>query len=189
MWSDARNGAWRGPDRLAQDCGAQSMSKEYWKLLIYEFNNRDFAYLSIGAAAQKMPASPRAEFFKAYFELEVLTREIYIKYQDALGYDHRQSWITPMRAWAAELYVRFFNRKDASLATMVIIPYLPKLEKLRDLSDPAHKELFDYIIAQETAQLEAAQATKGGNWLAGAEVFRAFVREHEALRLSPIGDS
>jgi len=64
---------------------------------------------------------------------------------------------------------------DPQLFVDMVIPYLPKLEEMRSLSDPEHRLFFDYVLAQEHAQLEASQAVVDWEWQDGADVLQAFL--------------
>ncbi|MDA9583483.1 hypothetical protein N9R70_03460 [Porticoccaceae bacterium] len=72
----------------------------------------------------------------------------------------------------------------------VIVPYIPKLEQLRDLADPQHQQFFDYVVAQEQAQLQASQIAKEEGWGQGAKVLRGFVDGNELIKTvaTPVGD-
>ncbi|MCS5593455.1 MAG: hypothetical protein NZ730_02655 [Porticoccaceae bacterium] len=47
-------------------------------------------------------------------------------------------------------------------------------------------EFFDYVLAQEMAQLEASQVAKAEGWEQGAKVLRKFVAGIEVDKVSAI---
>ena len=71
----------------------------------------------------------------------------------------------------------------------IIVPYIPKLEQLRDLADPRYQAFFDYIVAQEQAQLEASQVAKDEGWEQGAMVLQAFVDGIDVDKVAASGDA
>ena len=63
----------------------------------------------------------------------------------------------------------------------IVIPYLPKLEEMRSLSDPQHRLFFDYVVAQEEVQLAASQAVVDGTWQDGADLIQAFLPQARSV--------
>ena len=57
----------------------------------------------------------------------------------------------------------------------MVVPYLPKLEEMQDLSDPKHHIFFDYVLVQEQAQLDASLAVLENGWQAGADILQAVI--------------
>ena len=146
----------------------------YLKLLKYEYDNRTFAYLGMEKAAHVLKDEPAGVFYQAYYDLEVVNQQIYTRSAIALNFDYKPSWFTKFRGHAGGLAAHFITFSPESLIK-IIVPYIPKLEQLRDLADPRYQSFFDYIVAQEKAQLEASQIAKAEGWEQGAKVLRAFV--------------
>ena len=146
----------------------------YLKLLKYEYDNRTFAYLGMEKAAHVLKDEPAGVFYQAYYDLEVVNQQIYKRSAVALNFDYKASWFTKFRGHAGGFAAHFITFSPESLIK-IIVPYVPKLEQLRDLADPRYQSFFAYIVAQEKAQLEASQIAKAEGWEQGAKVLRAFV--------------
>ena len=146
----------------------------YLKLLKYEYDNRTFAYLGMKKAAHVLKDEPAGVFYQAYYDLEVVNQQIYKRSAVALNFDYKASWFTKFRGHAGGFAAHFITFSPESLIK-IIVPYIPKLEQLRDLADPRYQSFFAYIVAQEQAQLEASQIAKAEGWEQGAKVLRAFV--------------
>ena len=146
----------------------------YIKRLKYEFDNRTFAYLGMKKAAHVLQDEPAGVFYQAYYDLEVVNQQIYKRSAVALNFDYKASWFTRFRGHAGGFAAYFITFSPESLIR-IIVPYIPKLEQLRDLADPRYQSFFAYIVAQEQAQLEASQMAKAEGWEQGAKVLRAFV--------------
>ena len=91
-----------------------------------------------------------------------------------MNFDYKPSWFTKFRGHAGGFAAYFITFSPESLIK-ILVPYIPKLEQLRDLADPRYQSFFAYIVAQEKAQLEASQIAKAEGWEQGAKVLRAFV--------------
>lgn len=146
----------------------------YLKLLKYEYDNRTFAYLGMKKAAHVLKGESAGVFYQAYYDLEVVNQQIYKRSAVALNFDYKASWFTKFRGHAGGFAAHFITFSPESLIK-IIVPYIPKLEQLRDLADPRYQSFFAYIVAQEKAQLEASQIAKAEGWEQGAKVLRAFV--------------
>ena len=146
----------------------------YLKLLKYEYDNRTFAYLGMKKAAHVLKDEPAGVFYQAYYDLEVVNQQIYKRSAVALNFDYKASWVTKFRGHAGGFAAHFITFSPESLIK-IIVPYIPKLEQLRDLADPRFQSFFAYIVAQEKTQLEASQIAKAEGWEQGAKVLRAFV--------------
>ena len=146
----------------------------YLKLLKYEYDNRTFAYLGMKKAAHVLKDEPAGVFYQAYYDLEVVNQQIYKRSAVALNFDYKASWFTKFRGHAGGFGAHFITFSPESLIK-IIVPYIPKLEQLRDLADPRYQSFFAYIVAQEKTQLEASQIAKAEGWEQGAKVLRAFV--------------
>ena len=146
----------------------------YMKRLKYEFDNRTFAYLSMKKAAHVLKDEPAGVFYQAYYDLEVVNQDIYKRSAISLNFDYKANWFTRFRGHAAGFATHLITFSPESLIK-VIVPYIAKLEQLRDLADPRFQSFFAYIVAQEKAQLEASQIAKAEGWEQGAKVLRAFV--------------
>ena len=146
----------------------------YLKLLKYEYDNRTFAYLGMKKAAHVLKDEPAGVFYQAYYDLEMVNQQIYERSAVALNFDYKASWFTKFRGHAGGFAAHFITFSPESLIK-IIVPYVPKLEQLRDLADPRYQSFFAYIVAQEKAQLEASQIAKAEGWEQGAKVLRAFV--------------
>ena len=146
----------------------------YLKLLKYEYDNRTFAYLGMKKAAHVLKDEPAGVFYQAYYDLEVVNQQIYKRSAVALNFDYKASWFTKFRGHAGGFAAHFITFSPESLMK-IIVPYIPKLEQLRDLADPRYQSFFAYIVAQEKVQLEASQIAKAEGWEQGAKVLRAFV--------------
>ena len=146
----------------------------YLKLLKYEYDNRTFAYLGMKKAAHVLKDEPAGVFYQAYYDLEMVNQQIYKRSAVALNFDYKASWFTKFRGHAGGFAAHFITFSPESLIK-ILVPYIPKLEQLRDLADPRYQSFFAYIVAQEKAQLEASQIAKAEGWEQGAKVLRAFV--------------
>ena len=146
----------------------------YLKLLKYEYDNRTFAYLGMEKAAHVLKDEPAGVFYQAYYDLEVVNQQIYKRSAVALNFDYKASWFTKFRGHAGGFAAYFITFSPESLIK-IIAPYIPKLEQLRDLSATRNQLFFDYVVAQEQAQLQASQIAKKEGWEQGAKVLRAFV--------------
>ena len=146
----------------------------YLKLLKYEYDNRTFAYLGMEKAAHVLKDEPAGVFYQAYYDLEVVNQQIYKRSAIALNFDYKPSWFTKFRGHAGGFAAYFITFSPESLIK-IIAPYIPKLEQLRDLSATRNQLFFDYVVAQEQAQLQASQIAKKEGWEQGAKVLRGFV--------------
>ena len=146
----------------------------YLKLLKYEYDNRTFAYLGMEKAAHELKDEPAGVFYQAYYDLEVVNQQIYKRSAVALNFDYKASWFTKFRGHAGGFAAYFITFSPESLIK-IIAPYIPKLEQLRDLSATRNQLFFDYVVAQEQAQLQASQIAKKEGWEQGAKVLRGFV--------------
>ena len=161
----------------------------YLKLLKYEYDNRTFAYLGMKKAAHVLKDEPADVFYQAYYDLEVVNQQIYKRSAVALNFDYKASWFTKFRGHAGGFAAHFITFSPESLIK-IIVPYIPKLEQLRDLADPRYQSFFAYIVAQEKAQLEASQIAKAEGWEQGAKVLRAFVDSIDVDKITVIhGDN
>ena len=146
----------------------------YLKLLKYEYDNRTFAYLGMKKAAHVLKDEPAGVFYQAYYDLEMVNQQIYKRSAVALNFDYKASWFTKVRGHAGGFAAYFITFSPESLIK-IIAPYIPKLEQLRDLSATRNQLFFDYVVAQEQAQLQASQIAKKEGWEQGAKVLRGFV--------------
>ena len=161
----------------------------YLKLLKYEYDNRTFAYLGMEKAAHVLKDEPAGVFYQAYYDLEVVNQQIYKRSAVALNFDYKASWFTKFRGYAGGFAAHFITFSPESLIK-IIVPYIPKLEQLRDLADPRSQSFFAYIVAQEKAQLKASQIAKAEGWEQGAKVLRAFVDSIDVDKITVIhGDN
>lgn len=161
----------------------------YIKRLKYEYDNRTFAYLGMKKAARVLQDEPAGVFYQAYYDLEVVNQQIYTRSAVALNFDYKASWFTRFRGHAGGFAAYFITFSPESLIK-IIVPYIPKLEQLRDLADPRYQSFFAYIVAQEKAQLEASQIAKAEGWEQGAKVLRAFVDSIDVDKITVIhGDN
>ena len=151
----------------------------YFNHLEYEYGNRARTYIGMKAAAKASRDSERAPFFQAYYEMEVLNQQIYGHMKEELGVDYQVNWFIDMCLKAiGYLGWRFL---DAQWFVDIVIPYLPKLEEMRSLSDPQHRQFFDYVIAQEEVQLAASQAVVDGTWQDGADLIQGFLPQAQTV--------
>ena len=145
----------------------------YFSHLEYEYGNRARTYIGMEVAAKASSDSDSGPFFQAYYEMEKLNREIYGHMKGELDVDYQVNWFVGMGVKAiGYLGWRFL---DAQWFVDMVVPYLPKLEEMRSLSDPQHRLFFDYVIAQEEVQLAASQAVVDGTWQDGADLIQAFL--------------
>ena len=132
----------------------------------------DRAYMEFSAD------SDRGTFFQAYSDLENVSREIYAHMASELGVDYQPNWfIRNGLPLATYLGWRFVS---AQQLVDIIVPYMPKLEEMKALSDPRHRQFFEYAVAQEAAQLAASRAAAQGQWDDGAKVFTDFMPTAES---------
>jgi hypothetical protein len=93
--------------------------------------------------------------------------------KEELDVDYQVNWFVGMGVKAiGYLGWRFL---DAQWFVDMVIPYLPKLEEMRTLSDPQHRLFFDYVVAQEEVQLAASLAVVDGSWQVGADLIQYFL--------------
>ena len=159
----------------------------YLKHLKYEYNNRTFAYIGMKKAAQILKDKPAGSFYQAYYELEVVSQGVYKASALALDFDYKPGWFTRFRGHLGGAAAYFVTFSPQSLIN-IIEPYIARLEQLRDLSDPQYRAFFDYIVAQETAQLEASRVAKDEGWEQGARVLRDFIASIEVEKVTASGD-
>ena len=162
----------------------QQQNEVYLGHLKYEYRNRGRTYLGMRTAAKYSAGSDRGTFFQAYSDLENVSREIYAHMASELGVDYQPNWfIRNGLPLATYLGWRFVS---AQQLVDIIVPYMPKLEEMKALSDPRHRQFFEYAVAQEAAQLAASRAAAQGQWDDGAKVFTDFMptAESELKRLS-----
>ena len=157
----------------------------YMKHLKYEYNNRTFAYISMKKAAQVLEGEPAGSFYQAYFDMEVISQTIYKSYAISLDFNYQPNWFTRFRGHLGGFATHFITFRPQSLIN-IIEPYIVKLEQLRDLADSQHRGFFDYVVAQEMAQLEASQVAKTEGWEQGARVLRKFVDGIEMNKVTAI---
>ena len=158
---------------------AQNQHEIYFNHLEYEYGNRARTYIGMEVAARASRGSDRGPFFQAYYEMEVLNREIYGHMKAKLGVDYQVNWFVGIGLKAiGYLGWRFL---DAQWFVDIVIPYLPKLEEMRSLSDPQHRLFFDYVVAQEEVQLAASQAVVDGTWQDGADLIQAFLPQARSV--------
>jgi len=161
---------------------AFSTESEYLKLLKYEYNNRAFSLLANEKAAKSHKGTPAGDFFSAYHRLEVFNSSVYTAMQTPLNYKHKVNWWTRFRAGSIGFILSLTPTSLVQVDRIIeriVIPYLPKLERLKTLSAPENEVFFLYILTQEKIQLEAALATSNGSWQAGTDVLTQFVEHHE----------
>ena len=153
--------------------GESNQQEIYFNHLEYEYGNRARTYIGMEVAAKASSDSDRGPFFQAYYEMETLNREIYGHMKGELDVDYQVNWFVGMGVKAiGYLGWRFLN---AQWFVDMVVPYLPKLEEMRSLSDPQHRLFFDYVIAQEEVQLAASQAVVDGTWQDGADLIQDFL--------------
>ena len=168
----------------APHANADETQARYMELLEYEYGNRVFAHRSTHKAASMREGTELGAFYAAYHEMEIINQEIYTAMLPRLGVEIEPRWFDRARGWLGGFAGGIISSGPQFLIDMVV-PYLKKLEELRELSDPKHRAFFDYVLAQEQIQLSAAQAAKENGWQAGADVFTRFVAEQSV----PMRDS
>lgn len=161
--------------------------KLYLKHLRYEYNNRTFAYIGMKKTARILKDKPAGSFYQAYYQLEVISQDVYQASALAIGFDYSPGWFARFRGHLGGAAAYFFTFSPQSLIN-IIEPYIAKLEELRDLSDPQHRAFFDYIVAQETAQLKASRVAKEEGWEQGAQVLREFIASIEVEKVTASAD-
>ena len=137
----------------------------YMKRLKYEFDNRTFAYLSMKKAAHVLKDEPAGVFYQAYYDLEVVNQDIYKRSAISLNFDYKANWFTRFRGHAAGFATHLITFSPESLIK-VIVPYIPKLEQLRDLADPQVSPSFLCLYrgsgAGSVGSQSDCQGRKGG---------------------------
>ncbi len=156
----------------------QTEHEIYFNHLKYEYGNRARTYIGMEAAARASMHSERGPFFQAYYEMERLNQLIYGHMKEELGVDYEVSWFVG-KGLQLIGYIgwRFL---DTQWFVDIVIPYLPKLEEMKALSDPKHHIFFDYVLVQEQAQLDASLAVLEGSWQDGADILQAVIPQGQA---------
>ena len=88
-------------------------------------------------AAHVLKDEPAGVFYQAYYDLEVVNQDIYKRSAISLNFDYKANWFTRFRGNAAGFATHLIIFSPESLIK-VIVPYIPKLEQLRDLAEPWH---------------------------------------------------
>ena len=156
----------------------EQQNETYLQHLKYEYGNRGRTFIGMSKAAKHAAGSERANFFQAYYELEVINQNILNHIKGELGVDYEANWLTH----SAINVMTYLGWRFVSPQQLidVIIPYLPKLQEMESLASTKHKAFFAYIVAQEQAQLDASLAAKNKNWDSGAKVLIEFLPQAEA---------
>ncbi len=156
----------------------QNPHEIYFNHLQYEYGNRARTYIGMEVAARASKGSERGPFFQAYYDMESLNQLIYGQMKEELDVDYEVNWFV---AKGVQLigYIgwRFL---DTQWFVDMVVPYLPKLEEMKALSDPKHHIFFDYVLIQEQAQLDASQAVLDGDWQDGADILKAVIPQGQA---------
>lgn len=147
----------------------------YRKLLKVEYDNRVFAYLSTQIIAKRRAGSPMGEFYQAYFQLEELNKNRYEEMKSKLSFEYQPNLFTRARGKLTG-YASGVLPITAGMLASIIQPYLKNLTALKSVAPIEHSDFFTYVLAQEKAQLRAAQTAEDKGWSEGAKVLRKFIK-------------
>lgn len=148
---------------IAADMSEAERRETYVALLDYEFSNRTFAYVSTRRSADLMAGEPAAVFFEAYHALEIHNRSVYRRASAELGHAYEPHWYDRFRGYVVGTAGAVVGTEPQMLIDLVD-NYLPKLEELKRLSASEHSAFFNYVLAQETVQRDAAITAKADGW-------------------------
>lgn len=161
---------------LFTGCTSLSTSDSFTKLLQYELNNREFAYLIYLDFAEKSKGTEYADFWKAYLSMEQISRP---KYQAAAKrYNLKLNMRTVnFNVWTSNIAYTLSLDTYISVMTNATIKYVPKMEKLYELAPEDDKDFFQYVVDQEKTQAQALSFLSEGKIAHATKVIQEFVNQ------------
>lgn len=155
-----------------------NVSSKYNALLQNEIHARSQGVVMTKRCAENASAIDRKKFLEAYNGLETLSLATYQAFARATGFNYKAPLFNGLRTRFMTFGLNLSTKSSAAGMAKYSQAYVDgSLNKLKELSDPAHASFFDYVLAQELIQVKAFTATEGGKWEAGEKILRDFVQE------------
>lgn len=145
------------------------------ELLTFEIQNRVFAYGSVSARAEERRYHSDANFWAAYYALEVFNQEKYQTIADKYDIDMSPTLKTKIKTCIVNIAVQLLPDIAVKRMRDVTIGYLDQLKELNQLADPKDKEFFNYVVLQEQVQVDALKALLEGRLEEATELLITFI--------------
>lgn len=159
---------------LLQALGATAadLDAAYRHALLKELNNRTLAGVVVSALAETHRGTPQGEFWLAYSQLEAKQWPLYEE-QAKLHELRPGGLLLSLKAQASILYARLLPEKFIAMLSQATQAYAAELAALDP--PPTQQAFWDYVIAQEQAQVEAFQHAAQQDYLAARSVLVDFM--------------
>ncbi|WP_161867703.1 hypothetical protein [Pseudomonas yangonensis] len=154
---------------------AQAGDSAYLIALDKELANRAVARQVVPQLAERHSGSDQGRFWSAYAKLEALQQPRYAKQAERHGLANNHSG--GFKAHASLLFAKLFNGAFIKMLAGATDEYLQELEALPAQTNADDQAFWDYVIAQERAQVEALALAAQKNFNAATRVLQAFSRE------------
>ena len=150
------------------------------ELFQYEINNRAFARKTIPHIADTMKGSEEEAFWMAFSRLEKLSEPLYREM--ARKHDLEiNTLLVNLKTWSLNLAMRVAPNKTMKMMSDATEKYVEKLKLLPGLATPEDRAFFEYVLAQEQAQLQGVQLRNQGKYDEAAKVIDSFVDSFNGL--------
>ncbi len=150
------------------------------ELFQYEINNRAFARKTIPYIAEMMKGSREEAFWIAFSRLEKLSEPLYLEMAKKHGLEIN-TLLVNLKTWSLNLAMRVAPNKAMQLMSDATEKYVEKLKLLPGLAVPEDRAFFEYVLAQEQAQLSGVQLRNQGKYEEAAKVIDSFVDSFSGL--------
>lgn len=153
----------------------QANNSAYTNALDKELANRAVARQVVPQLAERHSGSAQGEFWQAYAELEAMQQARYAEQAKRQGLANEHSG--GFKAYASLAFANVFNASFIKMLAGATQDYLQELEALPAQNNADDQAFWEYVIAQERAQVNALALAAEEDFNGAAAVLKAFSQE------------
>lgn len=161
----------------AQAWASKSVTDEYLSAFERALNNRALAADVVATLAQYHEDTAQGRFWAAYVELERQQWPIYRKYAKCYG-SSVNGFTVWIKARASTVFAWLFPDKFISMLADSTHSYAEALKQTPVPDNPRDQRFWDYVLAQERAQVRVFNHAEKGEFTDAAEELSSFTSSH-----------
>lgn len=163
---------------LCDQAGASTTVRDEFLFAIErEVDNRALAREVVTALSKYHDGAAQGPFWAAYAELERRQWPVYREYAECYGLS-ASGFTVWVKARASTAFARLFPDKFISILADSTRTYTEALEKTPVSDNPRDHRFWDYVVAQEKAQVRAFSDAEEGEFSDAAEALSLFTSTH-----------
>lgn len=155
---------------------SQADNATYLSALDKELDNRSMARQVVPALAARHGDTPQGRFWSAYTKLEQAQLERYKAQAQRHGLS-TQGRGSSLKVYASLAFARLFNASFIAMLANATQGYLEELQAVPAQDDVADQAFWDYVIAQERAQVDALALAAERDFIGATAILQAFVQQ------------